>query len=183
MNTQFQTAKKKLWNCKEKLDVSSLMLQGSAATTASATDALKECSWVHFACHGRQDIGNLLNASFVMHDRPLTIREITGLHTPDAQFAFLSACHSAQGAETHPDEAMHLAASLQYSGFRSIVGTLWQASDDISSELVQSFYREVLVGGEPDVLRVAGCLSRAVHGLREKKVPIHVWAPYLHVGI
>jgi CHAT domain-containing protein len=168
---------------KQTLDVSPAMLQGSGATVAAATDALKECSWVHFACHGRQDAGNPLSASFVMHDGPLTIREITGLHTPDAHFAFLSACHSAQGAGAHPDEAMHLAASLQHSGFRGIVWTLWQASDDVSAELVQAFYREVLAGGEPDAVRAAECLARAVQGLREKRVPIHVWAPYIHVGI
>jgi hypothetical protein len=44
---------------------------------------------------------------------------------PYAEFAFLSACHTADGDEETPDEVIHLAAGLQFSGFKSVIGTLW----------------------------------------------------------
>jgi CHAT domain-containing protein len=39
--------------------------------------------------------------------------------------AFLSACQTAMGDETTPDEMMHLAAALLFAGFRSVVATMW----------------------------------------------------------
>jgi CHAT domain-containing protein len=39
--------------------------------------------------------------------------------------AFLSACETAKGDKTIPDEAMHLAATLLFAGFRGVVATMW----------------------------------------------------------
>jgi CHAT domain-containing protein len=39
--------------------------------------------------------------------------------------AFLSACETAKGDGKTPDEAMHLAASLLFAGFRGVVATMW----------------------------------------------------------
>jgi hypothetical protein len=40
--------------------------------------------------------------------------------------AFLSACETAKGDRVVPDEAMHLAATLLFAGFRGVVATMWQ---------------------------------------------------------
>jgi CHAT domain-containing protein len=47
------------------------------------------------------------------------------LRLPHAVLAFLSACQTAQGSEKQPDQAVHLAASMLFCGFRSVVGTMW----------------------------------------------------------
>ncbi|KAI0300955.1 hypothetical protein BC826DRAFT_966599 [Russula brevipes] len=48
----------------------------------------------------------------------------------NAEFAFLSACHTAEMADgSIADEALHLAAAVQYCGFRSVVGTMWATAD------------------------------------------------------
>jgi CHAT domain-containing protein len=39
--------------------------------------------------------------------------------------AFLSACETAKGDDSTPDEAMHLAATLLFAGFRGVVATMW----------------------------------------------------------
>jgi CHAT domain-containing protein len=39
--------------------------------------------------------------------------------------AFLSACETAKGDKAVPEEAMHLAATLLFAGFRGVVGTMW----------------------------------------------------------
>lgn len=43
------------------------------------------------------------------------------------------------------DEVLHLAAAMQFSGFRSMVGTMWQMMDKDVPRLAEVFYREMLV--------------------------------------
>jgi CHAT domain-containing protein len=60
---------------------------------------------------------------------------------PNAEFAFLSACHSAAGDNLGtPNEVIHLAAAMQFCGFRSIVGTLWAMEDVDGQDIAQDFY-------------------------------------------
>jgi CHAT domain-containing protein len=67
-----------------------------------------------------------LESGLILHDgHRLTVNEIMKQPTPSASLAFLSACETAVGTENLPDEAMHLAASLQFAGFRSVVATMW----------------------------------------------------------
>jgi CHAT domain-containing protein len=47
------------------------------------------------------------------------------LKLPKALFAFLSACETAQGDREQPDQAIHLAAAMLFTGFRSVVATMW----------------------------------------------------------
>jgi CHAT domain-containing protein len=39
--------------------------------------------------------------------------------------AFLSACETAKVHKNVPDEAMHLAATLLFAGFRGVIATMW----------------------------------------------------------
>ncbi|KAG0691457.1 CHAT domain-containing protein [Suillus ampliporus] len=99
-------------------------LSGAAATRASALEALQNNTWVHLACHAT-DREQPYNSHFAMRDQPLTLLDIMENDAPQAEFAFLSACHTAVGDEKTPDEVIHLAAGLQFSGFKSVIGTLW----------------------------------------------------------
>ncbi|KAJ6522099.1 hypothetical protein DFH09DRAFT_938562 [Mycena vulgaris] len=56
--------------------------------------------------------------SGVPHDRGNKVEQHVGL-------AVLRACQTAMGDEKLPDEAVHLAASLLFAGFRSVVATMW----------------------------------------------------------
>jgi CHAT domain-containing protein len=94
---------------------------------------LQESSIVHFACHGIQDTVNPLDSGLMLSDGRLKVSQI--MHRPDndntegtrkaMSLAFLSACETAKGDEITPDEAMHLAASLLFTGFRGVVATMW----------------------------------------------------------
>ncbi|KAG1791886.1 uncharacterized protein HD556DRAFT_1214568, partial [Suillus plorans] len=59
---------------------------------------------------------------------------------PQAEFAFLSACHTAVGDEEMPDEVIHLATGIQFSGFKNVVGTLWEVDDAVAKHVVEVFY-------------------------------------------
>jgi CHAT domain-containing protein len=79
---------------------------------------------LHLACHAVQD-AEPLNSAIVLHDGQLTIEDIMRLSLPRATLAYLSACQTAKGDQNAPDQAVHIAASMLFCGFRSIVGTLW----------------------------------------------------------
>jgi CHAT domain-containing protein len=79
---------------------------------------------LHLACHGSQD-PDPLESRFALNDGPLTISALMKLDLPSAMLAFLSACETAKGDKKQPDQAVHLAASMLFCGFRSIVATMW----------------------------------------------------------
>ena len=81
-------------------------------------------------CHGLLEIGKPFDASLELHGDNLTLLNIIGSQLPAAEFAFLSACHTTELTEgSVTDEGLHLAAAMQYCGFRSIVGTMWAMAD------------------------------------------------------
>ncbi|KAG1752556.1 CHAT domain-containing protein [Suillus paluster] len=77
-------------------------------------------------------------------DQPLTLLDIMENDPLHAEFAFLSACHTAVGDEETPDEVIHFAAGLQYSGFKSvIIDTLWAVNDAVAKHVVEAFYENM----------------------------------------
>jgi CHAT domain-containing protein len=96
-----------------------------AASVSNVASQLSDISIIHFACHGKQDLVNPLNSSLILEDGELKISQIMEKELPNASLAFLSACQTAKGDGELPDEAIHLAASLLFAGFRGVVATMW----------------------------------------------------------
>ncbi|KAG2142395.1 CHAT domain-containing protein [Suillus clintonianus] len=155
------------------------------ATQASALDALRHNTWVHLACHGKQDLEQPYNSSFAMRDTPLTLLDIMENNSPQAEFAFLSACHTAVGDEETPDEAVHLAAGLQFSGFKSVVGTLWGVNDALAKHFVKAFYEKMfedLEDGVMDCTKAAHAVNYARDSVKTK-VPLEQRIVFVHIGV
>jgi CHAT domain-containing protein len=93
-------------------------------TIESTIGHLPEVHILHLACHGRQ-MSQPLESHFALQDGPLTIASLMKLKFPHAMLAFLSACETAKGDKDQPDQAVHLAASMLFCGFRSVVATMW----------------------------------------------------------
>ena len=101
------------------------VIVGADATRDAVLHGLQQHSWVHFACHGHMG-----DDSQPFHgDDRLTLLNLIPVKLPNAEFAFLAACHTAAGDPNTPDETIHLAAALQFCGFQSVVGTLWATAD------------------------------------------------------
>jgi CHAT domain-containing protein len=94
------------------------------ASVSSVLDGVSTAHVLHLACHGHQDV-NPLDSHFALNDEPLTISSLMRLNLPHAVFAFLSACETAKGDKDQPDQAVHLAASMLFCGFKSVVATMW----------------------------------------------------------
>ncbi|KAG1888200.1 hypothetical protein F4604DRAFT_1716012 [Suillus subluteus] len=77
-----------------------------------------------------------------MRDKPLTLLDIMENDTPHAEFAFLSACHTAVGDEETPDEVIHLVAGLRFSECKSVISALWVVDDTVAKH-VEAFYENM----------------------------------------
>ncbi|KAG1841918.1 CHAT domain-containing protein [Suillus subalutaceus] len=158
-------------------------ISGDEATQAGALEALRRNTWVHLACHGTQDRKQPYNSRFAMRDKPLTLLEIMENNSPHAEFAFLSACHTAVGDEETPDEVIHLAAGLQFSGFKSVIGTLWGVTDAMAKYTVEAFYEKMLEdGGMMDCTKAAWALNHATNAVKTK-VPLEQRMVFIHIGV
>jgi CHAT domain-containing protein len=51
-------------------------ISGDAVTRAGALEAMEKNTWVHLACHGKQDPTQPYNSHFVMKDEHLTLLHI-----------------------------------------------------------------------------------------------------------
>ncbi|KAG2344550.1 TPR-like protein [Suillus weaverae] len=160
-------------------------ISGDTATRAGALEGLEENTWVHLACHGKQDPAQPYNSHFVMRDEHLTLLDIMDRHIPHAESAFLSACHTAVGDEETPDEVIHLAAGLQFSVFKSVVGMLWEVDDAVAKHVVEAFYQFMFHPKEVGVMdptKAAWALNCATHAVKTK-VPLKQRMVFIHIGV
>jgi CHAT domain-containing protein len=157
------------------------------ATPSSALDHLWHHRFAHFSCHGKLEKGKPFEASFKLYDGTLTLLDLVRSRLPTAEFAFLSACHTAElTEESIADEGLHLTAAVQYCGFRSVVGTMWEMADIDGPDLAGNFYRSVFSNrrpGLPHYERTAEALRDAVKNLRRKRnITLERWVNFVHYG-
>ena len=169
------------------LDTEVTSLISEAATPATVIDSFHRHGFVHFACHGTLQAGKPFEAGFELHgDARLTLLEIVRAHLPTAEFAFLSACHTAEVTEgSIMDEGLHLAAAVQYCGFRSVVGTMWAMVDEDGRDLAKNFYKALFANSRdtPYHERSAKALQFAVKKLRTKRrITLERWVNFVHYG-
>ncbi|KAG2143716.1 TPR-like protein [Suillus clintonianus] len=158
-------------------------LEDSDATIQGALDALNHNQWLHLACHGLPNRQQPFESSFAMRDGPLMIKDVIRSNWQNPEFAFLSACHTTVGDEKSPDESIHLAAAMQFSGFRSVVGSMWSVDDEVAQQVVSAFYRNLVnESGRLDCTRAAVALHKAVRSLR-KKIPLEQQIVFVHIGV
>ncbi|KAH8995837.1 CHAT domain-containing protein [Lactarius hatsudake] len=165
------------------LDTEVTSLISEAATPAAVIDGFHRHPFVHFACHGT------LEAGFELYGERLTLLEIVRSRLPTAEFAFLSACHTAEVTDgSIVDEGLHLAAAVQYCGFRSVVGTTWAMVDEDGRDLAKHFYKVLLSNPRqeqriPYHERSAEALQFAVKKLRRKRrISLERWVNFVHYG-
>lgn len=99
------------------------------AQSQALKEQLPDTGILHIASHGVQDPNDPLQSGFLMADGKLTIMELMKLDLPKAFLAILSACHTARGDDKQPDQTVHLAATMLFLGFKSVVATLWYVLD------------------------------------------------------
>ncbi|KDR68042.1 hypothetical protein GALMADRAFT_146776, partial [Galerina marginata CBS 339.88] len=162
------------------------IITGARANRKTVLRVLQHHSWAHFACHGHLgDKDKPFLASFQLHGGSrLTLLDLMGARLPNAELAFLAACHSVASDLITPNETIHLAAALQFCGFRSVVGTLWEMNDEDGPNLSKEFYRHMFRNGgkKADFRDSAEALSLAIREMRKNGVPLYRWIMFVHIG-
>jgi hypothetical protein len=153
------------------------------ATHEAALAALAGARWAHFACHATSDPDDPSASRLLLADhreRPLTVVDVTRLRLGDPEFAFLSACSTAQPGTRLPDEVIHLSSAFQLAGYRHVVATLWPVGDRIGYTVAEQVYTAVRDHG-------AGRAAHALHqAARDRRAVFpdrpSAWAAHVHAG-
>ena len=157
-------------------------ITGAAATIEGAVQAFRDHRCVHLACHGAQHAKKPFESWFAMGDGKLTLMRIIQERYSNSDFAFLSACHTALGDESTPDEVLHLAAGMQFAGFNGVIGTLWRVDDSVAHQVVTRFYQEMFKQPVVDFEYAATALNTAVLETAED-VSLEKRIVFVHIGI
>jgi len=169
--------------------IDTLLLEDAEATTDKVKTEMKARGWVHFACHGIQDVNDPLKSGVHLHDGRLELLEIMRQQKSNPGLAFLSACQTSKGDLKLSEEVVHLAAGMLASGYRGVVGTMWNISDMHGPEFAKEFYQYLLEekGSEGlDSTQAAYALDHAMRKVRdslgEGDNAFLTWVPYVHFG-
>ena len=172
----------------QRIETKVTTLWGQRATRPAVLRHLQKHQFAHFVCHGILEQENPFNSSFKLYGgHRLKLLDIVQSRLPAAEFAFLSACHTAELTEgSIAGEGLHLAAAVQHCGFRSVVGTMWAMADEDGAPVAESFYGSIFSSDDtrvPYYERSARAIRDAARVLREKKkVPLERWVNYVHYG-
>ncbi|EJD02292.1 uncharacterized protein FOMMEDRAFT_157509 [Fomitiporia mediterranea MF3/22] len=180
-----------LWSAKQEISnirncrMGTKLLVGKKASRDEAIKAVQEAPWVHFVCHGFLS-SSPFNSSFNLSGGGLTMLDIIQTSLPNAEFAFLSACHTAEQSHNGAhDEVLHLAAAMQFSGFRSVIGSMWELLDTDGPTFAKAVYEYINVCEEEEVKykRAAGGLRKAALELKAREgIQTERWVNLVHIG-
>ncbi|PVI03265.1 hypothetical protein DM02DRAFT_698160 [Periconia macrospinosa] len=170
---------------------------------------LQDCRIFHFAGHGRSDPMEPSQSCLLLEDwqiNPLTVGDLRDhrLQENPPFLGYLSACSTgANEADELVDEGIHLISALQLAGFRHVIGTLWEVSDEHCVDVARVVYETIRDEGMTDVAVCRG-LHRAVRALRDGRIESSgegrtatlvscgapaedllspYWIPYVHFGV
>ena len=143
-------------------------------------------SWIDFACHKMQHSKSGMDSAFALNNGILKLGQVASKKLTIGQFAFLSACHTAAGLQGLPGEAMHLAGGLQFTGFLSVIATMWGVSNQDTLIVADHAYRYLFRNGlcGYNLSETVMALNCAILLLQQDpKVTIDQWAPFIYFEI
>ncbi|MEM6796815.1 MAG: CHAT domain-containing protein, partial [Acidobacteriota bacterium] len=131
-------------------------LGGRAAKKALEGSSLEPYRFVHFATHatldsGRPELSSLSLALFDDEGRPLEgplrLHDIYELRL-QADLVVLSGCETALGRDVLGEGFLGLTRGFFFAGASRVAASLWRVEDRATAELMASFYRAMIDGGE-----------------------------------
>ncbi|PQE14984.1 TPR domain-containing protein [Rutstroemia sp. NJR-2017a BBW] len=137
---------------------------------------LRTCKIFHFASHGQSNPLEPSESCLVLEgeNNSITVADLRDckLQENSPFLAYLSACSTkANKAERLVDEEIHLVSACQLAGFRHVVGTLWEVSDEYCVGVARILYETIKNEGMTDRAVYKG-LHRAIIALRDKDIAI-----------
>ena len=140
-------------------------------------------AWVHFACHGHQDLEHPSSGGLAVYDGLLTIRDIAlqRLSTLSSPSCPPAKPPSAAAASPTRPSTLPLPCS---SRLPHVIATLWSPHDRSGRVIAEHTYATLAdPAGGLDITHAAEALHYATRQLRDRR-PNNptMWASYIHVG-
>lgn len=136
---------------------------------------LPRCNIFHFAGHGFNSLNDPLESYLVLDkdkQNSITITNLLeiSLYKSPPLLAYLSACGTGQIRNSaFLDENIHLISGFLLSGFRHVIGTLWEVQDAVCVDMARLVYEGMRERGLSDA-SVARALHNATTVLRDRWV-------------
>jgi CHAT domain-containing protein/tetratricopeptide (TPR) repeat protein len=137
-------------------------ITGTAATEHRFKENVGQYNIIHLAMHAVLEDRNPMMSKLIftptpdsLEDQQLTIAELYQLPL-NAELAVLSACNTGMGKLQRGQGIISLSHAFAYAGCRSTLMSLWEVPDQITSQLMENFYK-YLREGKPknEALRLA----------------------------
>lgn len=141
---------------------------------------------LHLAMHGIVDERNALRSRLLFHqsiagsDPFVYASDLYNLQL-NAGLSVLSACQSGAGVWQKGEGVMSLSRAFAFAGCPSVVMSLWNISDQSTSELMTGFYRQLKQGVEKDKALQQAKLEYLNSVSPEYAKPIY-WAAFVPIG-
>lgn len=146
----------------------------------------KQYPIVHFAGHAVFNPDEPLASGLVLGDGSIltaaSILQGNALKTNCGRLLVLSACQTGVNMVTPGGEILGLARALMYAGMPNLVLSLWEVADRSTAQLMLDFH-EALIADTENTMDVAGSLQKAQIKAIAEGLPLHAWAPFIHMGI
>lgn len=162
------------------------LLGADASEAAFKAEPLDQFRIIHIATHAIASERFPDRSALVLGADPrnqedglLQAREIRRLHL-NADLVTLSACDTGAGRLRGEEGIASLERSFLYAGAKSVLATLWTASDPYTRTLVQHFYRH-LAAGEDEGAALREAKLDLIKEFGTEAVPFY-WAGFYLVG-
>jgi CHAT domain-containing protein len=152
-------------------------LLGVEANLSTLTSQAPNANVIHLACHGQFRPDNPLFSALRLSDSWLTVRDTYKLDLQQCGLVVLSACETGVGALAPGDDLVGLARGFISAGAPSLIVSLWMVDDEVTAQLMRTFYKRLLAGESP-----ATALRFAQLRLSEKYPHPFFWSPFVLVG-
>jgi CHAT domain-containing protein len=163
-------------------------------TTTTKTKFLTEARhyrYLHLACHAEFDLEHPLQSNLHLGPQTyLTMGDIFGQLSLQAEVVTLSACESGLHQILDGDELFGLVRALLYAGAGNVVASLWRVDDESTLWLMTRFYTYLKEGDTPatalkkaqlDLKEGIGLAAGGVEATRDFSDPYY-WAAFVLVG-
>ena len=180
-------------------EAAAIISQASAGESLLATDFqasrktvmqpdLAQYRTVHFATHGlfdseHPDLSTLVLSLVDEQGRPqngfLRLYDLYNLNLP-VELIVLSACDTALGKNLKGEGLIGMTRGFMYAGVARIVASLWKVDDDATAELMESFYRKMLIEHQRPAAALRAAQIEMYHHTRWR-APLY-WAAIIIKG-
>lgn len=148
------------------------------ATKQNFIKESKDAKILHIASHANAN--DSIGPWISFYNSKINLNDIYSLNN-SAELVVLSACNTSLG-ELHKGEGiMSLSRGFFYAGSKTVISTLWEINDKSSTELLDSFYKNINLGeNKSSALRNAKLNYLKTHSLSDASP--YYWASFILIG-